>query len=527
MISLPREFEEKMERILGEEYQDFRGSFKLPRKFGLRVNRSKISPEKLKALSGFHLTPIPWIDNGFYYEEGDRPSRHPFYYAGLYYLQEPSAMTPANVLPIEPGDRVLDLCAAPGGKTTELGAKLQGSGFLAANDISGPRCRALLKNVEVFGIPNSLLLNEVPAKIAGVFPEFFDKILVDAPCSGEGMFRKDPDAAKAWSPEKPIECARMQREILTQAVKMLRPGGLLLYSTCTFSPEEDEQMAGWLLANHPELSLEEIPWYEGFDRGRPKLCMPPWIPGELGEIPLDDCRRDTLERCVRIWPHRMGGEGHFLAMFRKEETDFKKAGISSRSGMEDSEDPGSHFGKPGNEAAADCQEADWGKSRMKRQEHSKNRRGSRKDRTAETGRLSKEDRRILEEFLANFRKEFPMDRIEVRKGQVYCVPKESAEVKGMVFVRNGLYMGEIRKNRFEPSQALASSLKMEDYRQCINLPPEDERIVRYLKGETIEADGEEGKGWYLLCVAGFPLGWGKLNKGILKNKYLLSWRMNQ
>ena len=114
----------------------------------------------------------------------------------------------------------------------------------------------------------------------------------------------------------------------------------------------------------------------------------------------------------------------------------------------------------------------------------------------------------------------------MRKGQVYCVPKESADVKGMVFVRNGLYMGEIRKNRFEPSQALASCLKMEDYRQCIDLPPEDERIVRYLKGETIEVDGEEGKGWYLLCVSGFPLGWGRLNNGILKNKYLLSWRMN-
>lgn len=525
MISLPREFEEKMERILGEEYKDFRGSFLLPRKFGLRVNRSKISAEKLKELSGFHLTPIPWIDNGFYYEECDRPSRHPFYYAGLYYLQEPSAMTPANVLPIEPGDRVLDLCAAPGGKTTELGAKLQGSGFLAANDISGPRCRALLKNVEVFGIPNSLLLNEVPAKIAGIFPEFFDKILVDAPCSGEGMFRKDPDAARVWNPAKPIECARMQREILTQAVRMLRPGGLLLYSTCTFSPEEDEQMAGWLLANHPELSLEEIPWYEGFDRGRPKLCLPPWIPGELGEIPIDDSRRGSLERCVRIWPHRMGGEGHFLAMFRKEETDSRKSGMDSTSGMGDSQDLGSYSQKP-NEAAGDWQASDRGTRRSRKSKSAEIRKEPRRDRTAPKGHLIKEDRRILEEFLANFRREFPMNRIEVRKGQVYCVPKESADVKGMVFVRNGLYMGEIRKNRFEPSQALASCLKMEDYRQCIDLPPEDERIVRYLKGETIEVDGEEGKGWYLLCVSGFPLGWGRLNNGILKNKYLLSWRMN-
>ena len=193
-------------------------------------------------------------------------------------------MTPANILPVNPGDKVLDLCAAPGGKATELGAKLHGKGLLAANDISGPRARALLKNVEVFGIPNSLILNEVPAKLAENFPEFFDKILVDAPCSGEGMFRKDPDTAKAWKPEKPLECARMQKEIILRAADMLRPGGMLLYSTCTFSPEENEQMISFLMKERPEFEILPIPdRYEGFASGRPELIEKEWLPSELWE----------------------------------------------------------------------------------------------------------------------------------------------------------------------------------------------------------------------------------------------------
>ena len=250
-MELPQEFLERMKNMLGDEYESFLKTYEQPRNFGLRVNTMKISVEEFVKLVPFHLKKIPWTDNGFYYEKEDDPARHPFYYAGLYYLQEPSAMTPASVLPVEPGDHVLDLCAAPGGKATALAAKLCGKGLLVANDISASRAKALLKNLEVFGVKNSFVTNAVPNKLAAQFPEAFDKILVDAPCSGEGMFRKDMANARAWSTEKVEACAKTQREIIKQAVSMLRPGGMLLYSTCTFAPEENEQIIAYVRSECP------------------------------------------------------------------------------------------------------------------------------------------------------------------------------------------------------------------------------------------------------------------------------------
>ncbi|MBD8939310.1 MAG: RsmB/NOP family class I SAM-dependent RNA methyltransferase, partial [Lachnospiraceae bacterium] len=203
---LPEAFQKKMKAILGEEYDDFLAGFEKPRHYGLRVNTAKITVEEFKELVPFHLTQIPWVENGFYYEEEDAPTRHPYYYAGLYYIQEPSAMTPASILPVMQGEHVLDLCAAPGGKATALGAKLAGEGLLVANDISASRAKALLKNLEIFGIRNSFVTNAYPAKLAEQFAGAFDKILVDAPCSGEGMFRKDLANARVWSLEKVKEC---------------------------------------------------------------------------------------------------------------------------------------------------------------------------------------------------------------------------------------------------------------------------------------------------------------------------------
>ena len=258
MSSLPEEFLSRMEKMLGEEFQDFIDSYEKPRKLGIRANTLKIQPECLAEQLPFSLTPIPWTSNGFYYQDEDRPARHPYYSGGLYYLQEPSAMTPASLLPVEPGDSVLDLCAAPGGKATELGAKLQGRGILVANDISNSRAKALLRNIELFGISNALVTNETPAKLSRYFPEYFNKILVDAPCSGEGMFRKDPAVAAAWTPDKPEQCARLQQEIVSRAVEMLMPGGLLLYSTCTFAPVENEGSGSNLLEHLHDMELQDI-----------------------------------------------------------------------------------------------------------------------------------------------------------------------------------------------------------------------------------------------------------------------------
>ena len=243
------------EMLSAQEYTAFLESFNAPRTYGLRVNTSKISCEEFQKLCPFPVKPIPWIPNGYFYDEDTRPSRCAYYQAGLYYLQEPSAMTPASRIPIEPGDKVLDLCAAPGGKATAAGAALQGQGLLVANDISTSRARALLRNLELFGIPNIFVANEAPAKLTKTFPEFFDKIILDAPCSGEGMFRKEEALAKDWTPEKSRELSEIQKELVLQAADMLRPGGLLLYSTCTFAPVEDEQTVSYLLEN---LSLIHI-----------------------------------------------------------------------------------------------------------------------------------------------------------------------------------------------------------------------------------------------------------------------------
>lgn len=470
-MNLPIEFTVKMKEILGEEFPEFLRSYEEPRNYGLRVNTAKLSPEDFEKIAPFHLKKIPWVENGYYYEEQDMPSRHPFYFAGLYYLQEPSAMTPASRLEIKHGDRVLDLCAAPGGKATELGARLSGTGFLAVNDISASRARALLKNIEIFGIPNSFLINEIPGKIASKFPEFFDKILVDAPCSGEGMFRKEPEVARVWDPQKPLNCAKQQKEILLRAASMLKPGGKLLYSTCTFSPEENEQVIQYLLDQDPAFRLLPIEGYKGFAKG---------LPGQAAGNP-------ELEKCVRIWPHKMPGEGHFLALLEKEGEGFPAEN---------------------------------------KKELPKGRKGK-KDAGIRSG-MTRQEAEILEDFLKDVQMELERSRIEVRQGQAYYLPDLPEEIKGLAFLRNGLYLGELKKNRFEPSQSFAMAMKKEDYASVLDLPFTDERIVKYLKGETISAEDvqvKNPKGWQLVCVNGYPLGWGKLVNGLLKNKYLSGWRM--
>ena len=434
------------------------------------------------------------------------PARHPFYYAGMYYLQEPSAMTPASRLVSKPGDRVLDLCAAPGGKATELGAHLHGKGVLVANDISASRAKALLKNIEVFGIRNSFVVNEVPAKLAENFPEFFDKILVDAPCSGEGMFRKDPAVAKVWDSNKPFECAKQQKEIITRAAQMLAPGGDMLYSTCTFSPEENEQVIQFLLDSRDDMEIREIQPYEGFASGRLEVAYEGWD-GECTDPVRRKMGTPDLKKCVRIWPHKMAGEGHFLALLHKR--------------------------APGEEIA---KEQNCEKVLANTAEHSA---------ISDIKGIGKPETKALTEFFADVSMEMNWKQVEVRKGQVYLVPEALGTRKGLVFLRNGLYLGEIRKDRFEPSQSFAMALKKEEYTAVINLDYRDVRVEKYLRGETLEVDDivecnlQEAekmsdtksmkkrleKGWQLVCVNGYPLGWGKLVNGTLKNKYHAGWRM--
>ena len=292
---LPQQFLSRMEKMIGEEYPDFLASYERPRYHSLRVNPLKGTAGELKEKASFQLRPVLWAENGYYYQEEERPGRHPFHEAGIYYIQEASAMAPAVYLNAQPGERVLDLCAAPGGKSTQIGADLKGQGLLVCNEIHPHRAKILSENIERMGIRNALVVSHEPAYLAERFPEYFDRIMVDAPCSGEGMFRKNEGAIEEWSPENVEMCAARQEDILESAAVMLRPGGRMVYSTCTFAPAEDEGTISHFLEKHPEFQIEEVKKYPGMSS-----AMPP------------------CERAVRLWPHKVKGEGHFLASLKKQ-----------------------------------------------------------------------------------------------------------------------------------------------------------------------------------------------------------------
>ena len=234
---LPTAFLQRMQRMLGPEYPAFLRSYDRPRSVGLRFNPLKGAD--LPQLS-FGLTPVPWAPHGYFYDPATRPGLHPYHEAGVYYLQEPSAMAPAVLLDAQPGELVLDLCAAPGGKSTQIAAALQGRGLLVCNEINPGRAKILARNIERLGITNALVLQETPQRIAAAFPHCFDRVLVDAPCSGEGMFRKEAAASADWSEATVAHCAARQQEILDAAAVLLKAGGRLVYSTCTFAPVENE-----------------------------------------------------------------------------------------------------------------------------------------------------------------------------------------------------------------------------------------------------------------------------------------------
>ena len=283
---LPQEFLTRMEKQLGEEYPQFLLSLERPRAVALRFNPLKGEEPVLP----FVGADVPWEPCGYYYDPEARPGLHPYHEAGVYYLQEASAMAPVALLDPQPGEKVCDLCAAPGGKTTQIAGRMTGEGFLLCNEINPKRAKILSRNIERLGVANALVTNEHPKTLAEKYAGFFDKVLVDAPCSGEGMFRKEEAAVTDWSPETVQMCANRQKEILHSAAKLVRPGGRLVYSTCTFAPEENEQAVEAFLESHPEFSPEtvEAPWF---------------TPGPNGSF--------------RLWPHKLLGEGHFAAVLHK------------------------------------------------------------------------------------------------------------------------------------------------------------------------------------------------------------------
>ena len=283
---LPEAFLERMKRQLGDEYEDFLGSLERPRAVALRYNPLKGPAPKLP----FVGESVPWEPEGFYYDPDSRPGLHIYHEAGVYYLQEASAMAPVALLDPQPGEKICDLCSAPGGKTTQIAGRMMGRGFLLCNEWSPKRAKILSRNIERIAVANALVTNESTDRLAARFPGFFDRVLVDAPCSGEGMFRKEEAAITDWSQETVEMCARRQAEILHNAARMVRPGGRLVYSTCTFAPEEDELAVAAFLESHPDFEPEVIdtPWF---------------VPAPNGGH--------------RLWPHKLLGEGHFAAVLKK------------------------------------------------------------------------------------------------------------------------------------------------------------------------------------------------------------------
>ncbi|MUT66616.1 RsmB/NOP family class I SAM-dependent RNA methyltransferase [Paenibacillus sp. NEAU-GSW1] len=533
---LPLAFTTKMEKLLGaDEYERFIRSYDDPRLYGLRINRLKLDADRWKELSPFgdQVKPIPWAEDGFYYEEGERPGKHPHYHAGLYYIQEPSAMAPVELLDVQPGHRVLDLCAAPGGKSTQIAGKLQGSGVLVTNDNARERTKALAKNVELAGVRNAVVLNEDPAAMAPVFAHWFDRILVDAPCSGEGMFRKDESMIAEWEKHSIERCSVMQRHILRDAARMLAPGGKLVFSTCTFSPEENEAQIAQFLAEHSDFEVVQIEPRFGWKAGRPD-----WTSG--GDLMPE--RLASIAGTVRLWPQHVAGEGHYAAVLQRKGERI----IAVDASQEQISGTGSARKKEANAILRSSSEKKSGGK------HAKDAR-----KTTSRGPLNRvqagdgDPILLWREFAAaHLSDDFAEEGVVQAYGsRVYLQPAGMPPLDGLRVVRAGWFVGEAGRGKFEPSQPLALGLKREEAAISIDWRADDSNTVRYLKGETlfIEAadikarhrngNGSGGsesskksdtelKGYVLLCADGFPLGWGKLSGGgMIKNELPAGWRL--
>lgn len=466
-MNLPNDFINEMKSLLGEEYINYYNSLSEEKHTGIRINTNKISIEDFLNTFPYKLNKIPFISNGFYVENTDAVSKHPYYYAGLYYIQEPSAMIPASLFDISPNDKVLDLCAAPGGKATEIIS--QNPALLYANDISYSRTIPLAKNLELFGAKNYYVTAETPEKLSNYFSEYFDKIIVDAPCSGEGMFRKDPSLINSWIEKRPLEYTNDQFNILNHAINMLKPGGLLLYSTCTFSICEDEEIIGKAIKSNPNIELLALPKQEGFSDG----------------YLLNDYPDINFKNCIRIFPHLISGEGHFVACLKK-----KNININSDESISGTYNKNSFT-------------------------------------IYNSNKYSDSFKEFLK-FL-DIKKD---EKIFINDNRIYLLNESSYMQlkKGLRYTRTGRFLGEIKTNGFfNVNSGFALSLEEKDFSNSISFDSNDERVIKYLKGETIfidEQDSKLKKGFAMICVDHFPLGFAKFDGIKFKNLYPQGWRYN-
>jgi NOL1/NOP2/sun family putative RNA methylase len=454
-----------MSRFLGEENPAFAAAMQRLPVHGLRVNTLKLSPEQFQAIAPFPLGKrVPWCDSAFLLEGEDRPGKHPYHLAGLYYLQDPSAMSAAELSGAQPGERVLDLAAAPGGKSTQLAAQMQGQGLLVANEIKTRRLNHLSVNLERWGAANAVITNDSPERLADHFGPFFDRVLVDAPCSGEGMFRKDRAARLDWSLEMVAGCSVRQGNILRLAAKLVRPGGALVYSTCTFAPEEDEGVIARLLRERPDFAVQALPQFPGA------------LPGQPGWLQLTEADRDVpggeaLAGALRLFPHRVEGEGHFVCRLRRE---------------------------------ADGEPTPF-----------------------EPDRLPGPDRvqaGLWQVFAGELLwVDIPRDRLRVRGERLYLAPAGLPNFGPLRLDQPGVWLGTFKKERFEPAHPLALFLKPSQARRALDLDSGSRQLAAYLRGETLPSQGSAG--WILITVDGWPLGWGKRVQGVIKNHFPHGWQI--
>lgn len=457
-MELPQDFTERMKGQLNDDYADFLAEYAKERVYGLRCNPLKIDKEKLQSAlfkEQIILDKVPWAEEGFYYSADAHPGKLPLHEAGAYYIQEPSAMIAVQLMDPKPGENILDLCAAPGGKSTQIAGRMQGKGLLISNEMIPQRAKTLSRNMERMGVRNAVVCNETPQHMAERFPLFFDKIIVDAPCSGEGMFRKDIQSRQEWSLEQVEVCAARQKDILAQAAIMLKPGGVLVYSTCTFAPQENEHNAAWFVQRYPQFELQQS---------------------------------------EQIWPHLQRGEGHYAAKFIKKGTSVKEMNVTdcSRKTMD---------------TVKKMAAAERGKT------------------AAHTSAYKKQvqtfynyftefcEDALTKETQAWMLKQIVQGRLTVFGDQFYLLPPGIHSLDGLKTERAGLQLGCCKKNRFEPSHALAMALRPKEAKHILELEEQE----RYLRGETICCEMQ--KGWTLVTVEGCSIGWGKAANGTLKNHY--------
>lgn len=476
--AFPLAFLARMAALLDEDFPSFLVALGQSPQSALRVNTLKVSVLRFLELCPWELQPVPWCPEAFLLPRHNTASMYPLYDAGLYYLQEPSTTAVARLLAPRPGERVLDLCAAPGGKATHLAALMQGEGVLVANEIEGKRAELLARHLELWGATHAVVLNETPDRLAERWPDCFDRVLVDAPCSGEGMFRKNVQARMHWSEPHVAGCALRQREILDAAARLVRPGGVLAYATCTFAPEENEGVVWRFLQEHGDYALLQPEAAPGLAPGRPEWAD--WPAGALAQAdgpgPEYPPERRSLERTVRLWPHEAEGEGHFIALLQR---------------------------------AGEGPAATWER--------------------AETVGAATADHQALAAFWEPLIQEALPEGLVVRQRRdgntaVHGVTADTPDTRGLRVVRPGWHLGFHRKGRFVPSHALALGLRCQAVTQRLEEPLGSEWVGRYLHGEPLKIPGPDG--WMLICVAGFALGWGKRSGNVIKNHYprVMRWQ---